>query len=317
MCTDKWYKRLVATFTVGGLVGGHLQSVSEVEDQVSDCLVKTFRGQEALLCSFQSFFIETLTLAISDIQSHGWLRNAPNYAVTLTAFFNLFRRFRACEILYIKGYPLDGYALMRDIKDRAFLFAGVARNITTFEKILGLPVTQPSDPDANFKETRRNRKKNERDVMGAMTGETSGLPDDVQKDLKQWGDMFHLEMHGGTHSLMQEINELQKGEVPQIGPSRVHNAYIMYANRSSELGWMVTRLLPYLQMTENAFGEDWHRKRDILDDSFRQMLEGLSNLGKPLGKSFITMMDDKFAFKKPFYYSEADGTGNSSCSEAV
>jgi hypothetical protein len=88
----------------------------------------------------------------------------------------------------------------------------------------------------------------------------------------------------------------------------VQDAYIMYINRSSELGWMVTRLLPYLQMTESAFGEEWQQKREILDDSFRYMLEGLEGLGKRLGTSFITMMDDEFAFKRPFYYSEADGS---------
>jgi hypothetical protein len=82
----------------------------------------------------------------------------------------------------------------------------------------------------------------------------------------------------------------------------------MYINRSSELGWMITRLMPYLQMTENAFGDEWHKKRESLDDSFRYMLEGLDGLGKRIGASFIAMMGDKFAFKQPFYYSEADGS---------
>jgi hypothetical protein len=308
MSVDEWHKRLADTFKVNGLVGGHLRIVHDAEDKVGNYLVSQFRGQDALLCSFQSFFIETLMLANRDINARGWPKNAPNYTVTLAAFFNLFRRFRACEVLYIKGYPLDAYALMRDIKDRALLMAGVARNITTFERILGLPVSDPSKPDAYGKEQTRNRKDNEHRVMHAMTGKTSGLPGDVQDDLKRWDDMFHLEMHGGTYSLMQELGELQKSKMLQIGPSVVQDAYIMYVNRSSELGWMATRLLPYLQMTEHAFGGDWHKKRDIMDDSFRYMLEGLSNLGKRLGESFITMMDDKFAFKQPFYYFEADGS---------
>jgi hypothetical protein len=308
MSVDEWHKRLAHTFKVNGLVGGHLRIVHEAEDKVGDHLAKVFRGQDALLCSFQSFFIETLTLANRDINARGWLKNAPNYTITVGAFFNLFRRFRACEVLYLKGYPLDGYALMRDIKDRAFLMAGVARNITTFEKVLGLPVSDPSKPASYGKEQTRNRKDNEHRVMHAMTGKTSGLSADVQDDLKRWDDVFHLEMHGGTFSLMQELGELQKGKILQIGPSVVQDAFIMYINRSSELGWMVTRLLPYLQMTAHAFGDDWHKKRDILDDSFRYMLEDFSNLGKRLGASFITMMDDKFAFKEPFYYSEADGS---------
>jgi hypothetical protein len=304
MSVDEWHKRLADTFKVNGLVGGHLRIVDEAEDSVSNYLVTRLRGQDALLCSFQSFFIETLMLANKQISAHGWPKNAPNYRVTLAAFFILFRRFRACEILYMKGYPLDGYALMRDIKDRAFLFAGVARNITTLERILGLPVR---DPSAYDKEGTKNRKDNEHRVMHAMTGKTSGLPSDVQEDLKRWDGMFHLEMHGGTHSLVQELKELQENRALQIGPSVVQDAYIMYVNRSSELGWMTTRLLPYLQVTENAFGEEWHKMREILDDSFRHMLEGFESLGKRLGASFITMMDDRFAFKQPFYYFEADG----------
>lgn len=115
-------------------------------------------------------------------------------------------------------------------------------------------------------------------------------------------------MHGGTLSLMHDLRELQNGKVLEIGPSVVQDAFFMYINRSSELGWMATRLLPYLQMTESAFGDEWHRRREILDDSFRYMLEGFSSLGKRLGTSFIAMMDEKFAFKRPFYYSEADGS---------
>jgi hypothetical protein len=308
MSVDEWHKRLADTFKVNGLVGGHLLIVHEAEDNVGNYLVNTFRGQNALLDSFQSFFIETLTVANSQIAVSGWPRNAPNYSVTLAAFFNLFRRFRACEVLYLKGYPLDGYALMRDIKDRALLIAGVARNLTTFPKILGAPAAPSIAGKEYSKQATRNRKDNEQHVMHAMTGKTSGLSIDVQDDLKQWDDIFHLEMHGGTLSLTQEIRELAEGRALQIGPSVVQDAYTIYINRSSELGWMATRLFPYLQMTENAFGDGWYKKREILDDSFRYMLEGFSSLGKRLGASFITMMDEKFAFKQPFYYSEADGS---------
>src|SRR5580704_14344694 len=92
MSVAEWHKRLADTFSVHGLVGGHLQIVHEAEDNVSNHLTTNFRGQDALLCSFQSFFIETLLLANQKVQMHGWPKNAPNYAVSLAAFFNLFRR---------------------------------------------------------------------------------------------------------------------------------------------------------------------------------------------------------------------------------
>lgn len=101
MSVAQWHKRLADTFKVNGLVGGHLRIVQDAEDKATNYLIKTLRGQDALLCSFQSFFIETLMLANKEIKAHGWPKHAPNYPVALAAFFNLFRRFRACEILYL------------------------------------------------------------------------------------------------------------------------------------------------------------------------------------------------------------------------
>lgn len=46
---------------------------------------------------------------------------------------------------------------------------------------------------------------------------------------------------------------------------------------------MVTCVLPYLQAEEDAFGQAWQSKSDILDDSFRCMLEGLESVGKRFG----------------------------------
>jgi len=305
---DEWHKRLADRFKVNGLVGGNLRVVHEAEDHVSNYLVKTFRGQNALLDSFQSLLIETLTLANSGIVSNGWPRDASNYSTTLAAFSNLFRRFRACEVLYMKGYPLDGYALMRDIKDRALLMAAIARNMATFPEILGATAAPVAEGGDYGKEATKRRKASEHRIMHSMVGKDSGLPVDVQKALKQWDDLFHVEVHGGAMSLIQELGELASGRAVQIGPSAIQDAYTMYINRSAELGWMVARLLPYLQTTENAFGQSWHEKREVLDDSFRYLLEGLSDMGKKIGAAFIAMMDSKFMFKAPFYYSESDGS---------
>ena len=240
--------------------------------------------------------------------ANGWPKDRLNYPVAVVSFSNLFRRCRACEVLYGKGYPLDAYALMRDIKDRAFMLAGVAHNMIAFSEIIGAPRTVLSDPHEFKKQTTKNRKDTEHRITNGLMGRTSGLSADVQEDLKQWDDFFHFEMHGGSVSLTQELLELSKGRIPQIGPSVVKDAYIMYINRSSELGWMIMRLLPFLQVSEDAFGEVWKHKRQVLDDSFRYMLEGLSNLGKRLGLSFIKMVDTKFLFKQPFFYFEADGS---------
>jgi hypothetical protein len=120
--------------------------------------------------------------------------------------------------------------------------------------------------------------------------------------------LFNFEVHGGSLSLSQEMAAISKGRVPQIGPTADHDAFVMYMNRSAELGWLIVRLLPFLEVSEGAFGKEWRHKRQVLDDSFRFMVEALGNLGKTLAQSFITMVDTNFLFREPFYYFEADGT---------
>ena len=308
MTVAEWQKRLADTFTVNGLVGGSLLRVHNSEDAAGNYLVRTFRGQNVLLDSFQSFFIDTLTLANEQLKANGWPKNRINYPVALASFFNLFRRCRACEVLYLKGYPLDAYALMRDIKDSIFMVAGVAHNTITFSGIIGAPATPLTDPKEYKKQSTKNRKVAEHRITNRLMGKTSGLSIGDQENLKAWDEFFNYEVHGGGLSLTQELTAISKGRVLQIGPTVTKDAYVMYMNRSAELGWLIVRVLPLLQVSEGVFGGEWEEKRKVLDGSFRYMLESFSNLGKALGPSFIAMVDTRFIFKQPFYYFEADGT---------
>jgi len=108
---------------------------------------------------------------------------------------------------------------------------------------------------------------------------------------------------------MRELSELMKRKAVQIGPTLDYESKVIYINRSAEIGWLIVRLLPFLQITTGAFSFEWEAKRTILDDSFRYMVEALGAGGKRMGKSFVTMLDTNFSFKQPFVYFEADGTG--------
>jgi len=120
---------------------------------------------------------------------------------------------------------------------------------------------------------------------------------------------FHEEVHGANSSLFSEMGNWRGGITPSVVPKPNMQGLTMYMNRICEIAWLITRLLPYLQLEENAFGEEWHRKHDILDDSFRHVQESMSASGKKIGDAFIEFVDKKFSFKKPFYYFEADGRG--------
>jgi len=307
MTVSEWQKRLEDHFTVNGVIGGHLLDVMHREGRVGSVIVK-FRGQMALIDSFQSFFVETLESAIGSIAKNGWPEKATNYPTVLAWYLTLFRRYRACQILFTKGYPLDGYALMRDIKDRAILTAGVVHNMTSFPQILGTVDSTYADPDEFLKKTTAARRKEESRIRRRILGDKSGLTRDTVFELRQWENLFHLEVHSGILSLAQQIRRLAHGiEVATIGPTLERDALAMFMNRSAEVGWLIVRLLPYLQPTVNAFGATWQNKQAVLDDSFRFIVKGLRCLGKKIGDAVVTLVDEKFSFRQPLSYVESDG----------
>ena len=300
------YKRLIDTFPAAN---SSIRGVVEDEDEVGRQLAQQFPGQYALMDAFQGFYIDTLDFVRRDIANNGWPKGAPYYSVAWLYHSNLFRRFRACENLVRKGYPLDGYALMRDIKDRALMLAGIAHNIATFPQIMGaVELPPPTDRHEYGKKSTKIRKDTEQRVTHRLMGKNSGLAPDIQSELTLWDTFFHYELHGGGVTLTTELAAIARGAAPNIGPTFNHDSFAMYINRSSEIGWFLLRLLPYLQIGENAFGDEWHAKYAILDDTFRFMVRILTSLGKNIGEALIVLVDEKFAFKQPFHYREADGS---------
>jgi len=305
MTTDEWQKRLEDTFTVNGLIGGHLIEVHERERRIGTQLVNAFRGQNVLIDSFQSFFVETLNLVLEEIAEQGWPKS-ENYALTFAYFNTIFRRYRAAEVLYYSGYPLEGYSLFRDIKDRALLLCGVLHSVTTLPHVMGMLPVFDDTPEGHKKAT-RVRKDEENRITKLICGTDSGLPPSVAAELKFWDDLFHYELHGARLSIAHELALLRGGMTNRVGPTFHQQAFTVYMNRAAELGWLILRLMPYLQMSNRAFGEEWHRKHEVLDDSFRRMVQSLSNLGKPIGDAFVTLVETKFSFGPDLKYFDPDG----------
>jgi len=111
---------LSAAFGPPGAVSYEITSLAKAESAIADTILHTsHKGHRFLVDSFQSFFMQTLNRAVSLIREQGW-PSPEHYMTALAQFAVLFRRFRAAHILFETGYPLDGVAHMRDVKDRAF-----------------------------------------------------------------------------------------------------------------------------------------------------------------------------------------------------
>jgi hypothetical protein len=305
----EWQKRLEDNFSVDGIIGGHLSEIFALEETCGQFFLDTFHGQSVAIDSFQSFFIETVKKTLRWVSENDWPKDSPNYPMILLYYVVMFRSFRACENLLLKGYPLDGYALLRDLKDRAIFLGAIVHNITTFQSLHGWGGTKEITWE-EYKKIKNQRQKEELRVLGRMIRKDSGMPHGIIKELEIWEQLFNEEMHGSKFSFYNELADWIDGKSTlSIGPTPKKLSMTMYMNRVTEIAWLTVRLLPYLQPVRNAFGEEWGERQKILDESLRYMEESLGQLGKKIGEAFIYFVDQKFSFSEPFFYQEA--TGNS------
>jgi hypothetical protein len=118
MNVGDWQNRLEETFTYNGVIGGRiLPSTIEQERICGSYFIHKFVGHRILADSFLDFFAVTVRSAAEGHSKHGWPSDHPYYPICLVEFVTQFRGMRAAEVLYLSGYPLDGYALQRDLKD--------------------------------------------------------------------------------------------------------------------------------------------------------------------------------------------------------
>ena len=257
MDVSEWQERLEKFFTVNGVVGGYLSEILDLESQYGEYIFKKFHGQRVLMDSYFSFFIETIRAANRAVKEKGWPLNSPYYGPTVLFYVTLFRSFRAADNLLTKGYPLDGYALLRDIKDRAIFLAAIAHGITSLSRIFGYAGNRALT-DETYKKLKAERKKEERRIFNEIIRKKSGLDPQFHIELQKWENLFHEEVHGSKLTYFTEGGEWLRGEKPlSIGPTPLERSYGLHMNRSSELGWLVVRLLPFLQTEPFAFGSAW------------------------------------------------------------
>ena len=160
---------------------------SNSEQKCERYFIDSFHGQSVLVDSFQSFFIETLQSTRKWVANNGWPANCPNYGAIYVYYVVMFRRLRACEILLLKGYPFDGYALLRGLKDQAILLAGIAHNLTTLTSAYGAVDVQGLTED-DFTQITKLRKQEEGKVWKLLLRKESGLPQEIDQRIKHMGD---------------------------------------------------------------------------------------------------------------------------------
>lgn len=309
MTLVEWQTRLTSTFNAEGVIGGtNLLPVFKAERGYGATVDSHFRGYRVLSGSLQNFWFQTLRLA-----EEKWRRGGANssnewYGIALLEYAGLFRVIRSSDILLHSGYPLDGFSLLRDVRDRAVCLAAVGKGLTSHRLLFGYDATE-SPPKTMTQEEweacKRRAENTERDALRKMIGSESGLDAATIAELKGWTELFHMEVHRSRLTRSAEFKEWMTGihALPLI-PQPRELPLAMFVNRFVEVAWMVLRVLPLLQLSPHSFGAKWSRRWEVLDASFRHDVEDVWRLRKPIAGAVICMIDAKFAFSPESTYAD-------------
>lgn len=299
-------KRLEDAFSYNEVVGGRfLLPVINMEKEVGSQFVEKYHGHRRLTDSFLDFFAETLTSQASYNARHGWPKE-PYYLTCLMMYVTMFRAARSAEILSTEGYPMQGYALLRSVKDQIWTLCAAASRLATFAELFGWDGinVQTWNDEAQGKIV-ANRIKIEAAIREQITGAKSGLSAETREQLLKWERMFNAEAHRGLYSLFRASEKLVDPQGPgfSLVPAPDELLDAMFINRSTETNWMILRLLPFVRREEADY-KGWTEKWKLLDESFAFMVEGLTNMGKKIGPAFVELLGTKFKFDPKTFYSE-------------
>ena len=196
MDVSEWQRRLERYFTDNGK---YLKSIISKEKQYGEHVSSKYPGQFTLMSSFFNFYVETLQVANKIVQLQGWPQEQQHYPPTILYYIINFRSLRATENLLLNGYPFDGYALLRDIKDRAIFLSAIAQGHTTLKKMYIYPDVKTVTED-KYRKVKNEIKAEEHRILNHMIRKNSGFEASIQQELDRWELLFHEEVHGSKFS---------------------------------------------------------------------------------------------------------------------
>jgi len=290
-------QKLEDTFTLDGVIGKKVSLVMEYEKNYGNFVEEKYRGHSILVHSFQEFFIETLEIAGSAWNEHDRKPTPPTYSETWLWHLANFRSLRAIDILFHNGYPMDGFARLRHLKESALYLAALLSGLTTYNAVNGIEGVEKITTREDMEQVRKRRMKEERRLLGLMIRKDSGFSEDQLRELGQWEEFFHQEVHGAMLTQVLEHGPAAQGkDTVSVAPKPRERSCAMFINRFDEVAWMLHRTLPILQLSYRPFGDNWQKKWRLLDENFYAIEQSLADMGKKIGTVFIDLINKKFAF---------------------
>ncbi len=299
MDTQDFFNLLEAHFSINGIHGESLIPTIKSERNYVSTLNENFKGYMISSESFQGFYLETLKLATTQWNEVDDQKSLPGYQSMLLFFFSIFKSIRACDILAQHGYPLPGFALLRDVKDRAIFLGAVAGQITTIGALLG----EKDGGHENNQHYIRALKKEHFRVLGAMIHKNPSLEKEVIDYLRKWEDVFHSEVHLAKLSFATLLDYVTQSGVLPISPDPSDDSVATYINCLNHVTLLLTATLPLLQIRQNSFGEKWREDHEVLLKCQRHLTQRHADLGKEMSRAILVFADKMFSFPETLCYS--------------
>jgi hypothetical protein len=195
----------------------------------------------------------------------GFPPDRPYYVDCLLRFLTLLRTSLAADLLSTSGYPIEGYTLQGSLREQVFALAGVASKLTTLHELRGYDKV----PAGNIWSNEDRKKVAQAQMAAERRVRQSLLRDNLSEKtvdaLRLWDRLFHQQVHGSQLTYFVEFGRLVERSGFSVGPVPTEDFDAMYMNRSHEIGWMILRQLPFLQLKEAPFDckwvKDWRQTR--------------------------------------------------------
>jgi hypothetical protein len=290
----EFIQRLQAISEHDGVPYGRLRILVGQEDKHEQSTLQ-FRGHYALSDAFKCFFLETVTLFNTECRSKVATPLSEFYGLFVTHLTHNFRTLCGAERVALRGYPYQGYTLLRNAFDDLVLTSAALQKLTDFYSIEGIKPGKAVDPV----EVRKLRKSTELAVRKKMAGSQSGLSQQTIVSFAGWDELFDYETHGSRLSLTHALGWLNSTAPLPVLPIFDETAFAIFMNRYCEIGWMAHRLIPAIQPPDAPLADQWKRKWLIIDASFETMVKSLTEeCGKKIGVAIVEFVRTKFPFNE-------------------
>lgn len=292
-------KRLAVTFSgPSGIIAESLLKFIELEQEYERYFIKKFRGHDVLLNSFEGFYIETLKLA-AELSGKRPMSDTLKFIIAMHVVS--FRRFRASQILYLKGYPFDAVSLLRGLFEIVLELATIGHGDMTvndiYKTLSGKEIETLSEKQKRNK-IRTHTFEVQRKINDKLIGKDSGLTPTTIENIEIWKWLLHNSVHKSFSAIASQCGDWLGGKsdlslLPDINDKEA----AQYINMSRIIAWMLLRTFPLLQSKSEEFGLDWKNKYLVLDDSFRRWDMGLAS---QLLNSIKEFIEGKLDFNQYF-----------------